>query len=79
MRHRAPRLFGRLGKVSARELLVGVKQKAVGHFSVVFYLRQGHAYPTVPSRLTRSSWLASAANSKGSSLKMPRQKPLIIM
>ncbi len=36
-------------------------------------------YPTAPSRLTRKSCCASMANSNGSSWKIPRQKPLMIM
>ena len=36
-------------------------------------------YPTLPSRLTPSSFWASTANSMGSSLKTSLQKPLTIM
>ena len=37
------------------------------------------SYPTLPSRLTPSSFCASTANSMGSSLKTSLQKPLTIM
>ncbi len=36
-------------------------------------------YPTLPSRLTPSSFCASTANSMGSSLKTSLQKPFTIM
>src|SRR5439155_212137 len=38
-----------------------------------------HLQPTLPSRLTPSSFCASTANSIGSSLKTSLQKPLTIM
>ena len=81
--HSAPGLFGSLWHIAYLELLFGMSKEALGGLDVILDFGLSHrrcgAYPTVPSRLTRSSWLASAANSKGSSLKMPLQKPLMTM
>jgi hypothetical protein len=82
---RAADEYGRSSALSAStsSISVGHDSPAPPRFnlfsSVLSVPSVANSYPTLPSRLTSSSFCASTANSIGSSLNTLRQKPLTII